>query len=450
VKRTVVLDVVGLTGGLLGEHTPHLSALARRGSRRELGTVLPAVTCSVQSTFLTGALPRDHGVVGNGWYNRELAEVMLWKQSNHLVGGDKVWDAARRRDPDFTSAVLFWWFNMYSAADVSVTPRPIYLADGLKLPDFYTHPKPLHAVLRERLGDFPLFDFWGPRAGIKSTEWIARCARHVYDTRKPTLTLVYLPHLDYDLQRFGPNHPAIPAQLRAVDAVAGELIEHVEKDGARVIVLSEYGITDVSGPVHINRALRQAGLIEVREELGLEKLDAGASEAFAVADHQVAHVHVRNPDRLGEVRALLASLDGVGEVMGEDEKRAAGLDHPRAGDLVAVAAPDRWFTYYYWIDDAKAPEYARTVDIHRKPGYDPVELFTTASAAKVGWVLLKKKAGFRYLMDVIPLDATLVKGSHGRLPARVEDAPVIIASDELPAGRIDATAVKAIMLGEPT
>jgi predicted AlkP superfamily pyrophosphatase or phosphodiesterase len=329
-----------------------------------------------------------------------------------------------------------------------VTPRPIYWADGLKVPDFYTHPKPLHAALKDRLGDFPLFDFWGPRAGIKSTEWIARCARHVYDTRKPTLTLVYLPHLDYDLQRLGPGHPLIPAQLRAVDAVAGELIEHVERDGARVIVLSEYGITPVTGAVHLNRALRRAGLIEVREELGLEKLDAGASEAFAVVDHQVAHVYVKRRERIEEVRALVAGLDGVDQVLDADGQRAAGLDHPRSGELVAVSAADRWFTYYYWLDDALAPEWARTVDIHRKPGYDPVELFTNSSAAKVALTLLKKKAGLRYLMDVIPLDASLVKGSHGRLPATASDAPVILASDELPAGPIDATAVKSILLGQ--
>jgi predicted AlkP superfamily pyrophosphatase or phosphodiesterase len=447
-KRTVVIDVVGLSGGLVGEHTPNLAALAARGARRELGTVLPAVTCSVQSTFLTGVLPRDHGIVANGWYHRELAEVMFWKQSNHLVGGDKLWDAMRRADPDATTAMLFWWFNMYSSVDVSVTPRPIYWADGLKVPDFYTHPKPLHAALKDRLGDFPLFDFWGPRAGIKSTEWIARCARHVYDTRKPTLTLVYLPHLDYDLQRLGPGHPLIPAQLRAVDAVAGELIEHVERDGARVIVLSEYGITPVTGGVHLNRALRRAGLIEVREELGLEKLDAGASEAFAVVDHQVAHVYVKRRERIEEVRALVAGLDGVDQVFDADGQRAAGLDHPRSGELVAVSAADRWFTYYYWLDDALAPEWARTVDIHRKPGYDPVELFTNSSAAKVALTLLKKKAGLRYLMDVIPLDASLVKGSHGRLPATAADAPVILASDELPAGPIDATAVKSILLGQ--
>jgi predicted AlkP superfamily pyrophosphatase or phosphodiesterase len=445
-RRTVVIDVVGLSGGLLGEHTPNLSALAKRGAVRQLGTVLPAVTCSVQSTFLTGVMPSMHGVVGNGWYHRDLAEVLFWKQSNHLVAGEKLWDAMKRKDPDATSAMLFWWFNMYSSVDVSVTPRPIYWADGLKVADFYTHPKPLHGVLRERLGDFPLFDFWGPRAGIKSSEWIARCARHVYDTRKPTLTLVYLPHLDYDLQRLGPDHPGIPAQLRAVDAVAGELIAHVEKDGARVVVLSEYGITPVTGAVHLNRTLREAGLLEVREELGLEKLDAGASEAFAVVDHQVAHVYVKRRERVEEVAKLVAGLDGVAEVLDAAGKKTAGLDHARAGDLVAVSRADRWFTYYYWLDDAKAPEYARTVDIHRKPGYDPVELFTDSSPAKVAWVLLKKKAGLRYLMDVIPLDASLVKGSHGRLPATAAEAPVLIAGDTLPAGPIDATSVKQILL----
>ena len=448
-RRLVVLDVVGLTGGLLGEHTPNLSALAKRGARRTLGTVLPAVTCSAQSTFLTGLMPRDHGVVGNGWYYRDLAEVMLWKQSNHLVAGEKVWDAARKLDPSFTCAQLFWWFNMYSAADVSVTPRPIYWADGLKLPDFYTQPKALHEELRARLGDFPLFDFWGPRAGIKSSEWIGRCARHVYDTRKPTLTLVYLPHLDYDLQRLGPRDPGIAAQLRAIDAVAGELIEHVEKDGARVIVLSEYGIGEVTGAVHVNRALRQAGLIEVREERGLEKLDAGASEAFAVADHQVAHVYVRRRERVAEVRALLEGLEGVAEVLGDDEKRAAGIDHARSGELVAVSRADRWFSYYYWLDDDRAPEFARTVDIHRKPGYDPVELFTDSSIAKVGWVLLKKAAGFRYLMDVIPLDASLVRGSHGRLPTTPEESPVLVASEPLDGdGAIPATGVKDLLLSQ--
>lgn len=452
--RTVVLDVVGLSGDLLGSATPNLSRFAARGGARPLEAVLPAVTCPVQSTFVTGAPPRDHGAVGNGWYFRDTAEVALWKQSDHLVSGDKVWDAARRRDPSFSCAKLFWWFNMYSAADWSVTPRPIYLADGLKLPDIYTHPGELHRELVERLGPFPLFDFWGPRAGIASTQWIARCARHVYDSRRPTLTLVYLPHLDYDLQRFGPDDPRISRALREVDEAAGELIEHVERDGARVIVLSEYGITPVTGAVDVNRGLRRAGLLHVREELGLEKLDAGASEAFAVADHQVAHVYVRSPARVAEVKALVEGLDGVESVLDEEGKRAAGLDHPRSGELVAITRKDRWFSYYYWLDDAKAPEFARTVDIHRKPGYDPVELFADpairALPVKIGWTLLKKKLGFRYLMDVIPLDTGLVRGSHGRLTERPGEGPVICSNEPrlLPEGTrgLRAADVKELIL----
>jgi predicted AlkP superfamily pyrophosphatase or phosphodiesterase len=449
--RTVVLNVVGLTGDLLGDATPNLQRLAREGAARPLETVLPAVTCSAQSTFTTGLPPSGHGCVANGWYFRDTAEVSLWRQANQLVAGEKIWEAAKRRDPTFTCAKLFWWYAMYSAADYAVTPRPIYWADGLKLPDIYTEPAALRDELVFRLGEFPLFNFWGPNADIASTRWIARCVRHVYDTRRPTLTLVYLPHLDYNLQRLGPDHPAIQDDLRAVDAVCGELIDHVRKDGARVIVLSEYGITRVTGAVHVNRALREQGLVRVRLERGLEKLDAGASEAFAVADHQVAHVYVRRRERVAEVKRLLEGLPGVGSVLDEEGKRAAGLDHPRSGELVAISKPDRWFSYYYWLDDERAPEFARTVDIHRKPGYDPAELFVDPELSlvplRIGLTLLKKKLGFRYLMDVIPLDASLVRGSHGRLTEREEQGPILISCEpHLLPHRVRAASVKSIVL----
>ncbi len=451
--RTVVLDVVGLTSELLGEHTPHLAKLAREGAARPIETVTPAVTCTVQSTFLTGALPREHGAVANGWYYRDLAEVWLWRQSNALVGGEKLWDAARRRDGAFTCAQLFWWFNMYGTADYSVTPRPIYPADGSKIPDIYTEPDSLRDELNRKLGAFPLFNFWGPAADIRSSRWIGACAKHVFDTRRPTLTLVYLPHLDYDLQRFGPNHSKIAKALRAVDGVCGELIDHFSREGARIIVLSEYGITSVIGAVDINRVLRNAKLLRVREELRQEKLDSGASEAFAVADHQVAHVYVQRRERIVEVKRLLESVDGIERVLDDEGKRALGLDHPRAGELVAIARPDRWFTYYWWLDDRVAPDFARTVDIHRKPGYDPAELFVDPRlgipALRIGWRLAQKTLGFRYLMDVIPLDPSLVRGSHGRVTDRPEHGPLLISSEPalVPAGPVHATRVKEIVLG---
>jgi len=450
-NRTLVLNVVGMTPALL-PHAPNLAALAKQGAVRPLRTVTPAVTTTVQSTFVTGTLPRDHGIVGNGWYFRDLSEIWLWRQSNRLVGGEKLWDAARRRDPSFTCAKLFWWYNMYSSADIAVTPRPMYPADGRKLPDIHTHPAELRDELQQALGQFPLFRFWGPAADIVSSRWIGQSALHVLEKNQPTLTLVYLPHLDYNLQRLGPNHPRIAQDVAKVDQVCGELIQSAQRAGMHVVALSEYGITEVSKPVHINRALRQAGWLRVRNELGRDQLDAGASDAFALADHQVAHVYIARPELVDKVADLLRALPGVERVLDEKGKREVGLDHPRSGELVAISRADSWFTYYHFLDDAQAPDYARTVDIHRKPGYDPVELFLDPALplvkARIAWKLVQKKLGMRYLMDVISLDATLVKGSHGRPTDYSDEGPLFITSapELLEEGPVAATDVKRLLL----
>ena len=451
-RPTAVLNVVGLTRALLGSDTPHLNALVADGASASLRAILPAVTCSAQATFLTGTLPREHGIVGNGWYFRDLAQVMFWRQSNQLVHGEKVWESARRRDPTCTCAKMFWWFNMYSTADWAVTPRPIYPADGRKIVDIYSQPADLRARLVAELGAFPFFSFWGPQADIRSSQWIADASMLVDRWHSPTLLLVYLPHLDYNLQRFGTTDPRIKADVRAIDEICGRLIAHCRERRRRVIVLSEYGLVDVAGPVHINRALREAGLLAVRDELGTEALDAGASEAFAVADHQVAHVYVRNPARVAEVTSLLEGVSGIESILDRAGQAGIGLDHERAGDLVAISAADRWFTYYYWLDDALAPDFARTVDIHRKPGYDPAELFLdpalTLPKIRIAATLARKTLGFRYLMNVIPLDASLVRGSHGRVTDRLEDGPVCITSEKelLRDDVIESTAVRDLTL----
>ena len=428
--KTVVLNVVGLTQKLMQSAMPRLSAWAAGGALASIDPAFPAVTCTAQADYLTGEYPERHGVVGNGWYVREDAEVRFWRQSNQLVQAPKIWDAARALDPSFTCANLFWWFNMYSTADYAVTPRPIYRADGRKVPDIYTTPADLRGALQSRLGTFPLFDFWGPRASIRSTQWIAAAAKHVDERFNATLTLVYLPHLDYNLQRLGPGDPATASDLAQVDEVCGDVIAFFEGRGADVVVVSEYGLVDVKTPVHVNRVLRDHGLIAVREEMGGELLDPGASAAFAVADHQVAHVYVNDRRRLEDVHGLVSAIPGVEAVYGQPEKAARHLDHSRSGDLLAVARPDAWFTYYYWLDDRRAPDFARTVEIHRKPGYDPAELLLDPAirvpALAVGWRLAKKALGFRMLMDVIPLDASLVKGSHGRPGAPPGDGPVFI------------------------
>ena len=453
---TLVILVVGLTPKLVGQFTPNIAALAARGALRPLETVTPAVTCTVQATLATGLPPSGHGAVANGWYFRDLKEVLLWRQPNSLLQGEKIWDAGKARDPGFTCAKMFWWYNMYSTADYSETPRPMYPADGRKIPDHYAHPPELHDELDAKLGRFPLFTFWGPTASIRSSAWITDATLHVMETRRPTLTLTYLPHLDYDLQKFGPDldHPEVRQSLRDIDALVGKLVAAADAEGRRVLVVSEYGITPVRDAIHINRALREAGLIAVRpEEHGREILDAGASAAFAMSDHQLAHVYVNDRARLAEVKALIEGLDGVEAVWDEEGKRANGLDHPRSGELVAISRPDRWFSYYYWLDEAKAPDFAPTVDIHRKPGYDPVELFLDPALRfpklAAGWKLGKRKMGFRQMLDLIsPSRTDLVKGSHGRITEDPGDGPLVISSEPgmLPEGPVRAVDFKALTL----
>ena len=454
-KPLVVLNVVGLTLDMLGTDTPHLQRLASEGFACPLGTVLPAVTCSAQSSILTGTMPREHGIVGNGWYFRDLAEIGFWKQSNHLVGGEPIYKAAKRRDPNYTTAKLFWWYNMYADVDWSVTPRPSYPSDGRKIPDSYSQPEELRDELQSRLGVFPLFKFWGPGADISSTRWIADAAVDMIQRRQPSLTLVYLPHLDYNLQRLGPDDPRVREDIRQVDAEAGKIIAAARQREMEVVALSEYAITAVKQPVHINRILRERGYVKVRREpLGWETLDAGASRAFAVADHQVAHVYVRDPRDIAAVKQLLAGSSGIDRVLDRAEQAEFGIDHDRAGELVTVAAPEAWFTYYFWRDDALAPDYARTVDIHRKPGYDPAELLIDPKLCcpklKIAWRLLQKKLGFRYYLDVIGLDATIVRGSHGRLPTpgreSSEGSAFICSSRAVQRDRLAMTEVKDLLL----
>ena len=445
-KPLVVINVVGLTLDLIGPDTPNIKRVADEGFARPLGTVLPAVTCTAQSTLLTGLMPRDHGIVGNGWYYRDLAEVLFWRQSNHLVYGERIYQAGRRRDPNYTTAKMFWWYNMYADVEWSVTPRPSYPADGRKVFDSYSKPAELRDQLHRKYGTFPLLRFWGPGADIASSRWIADASVDVMTQFNPTLTLVYLPHLDYNLQRLGPKSPRIADDLRLVDAEAGKLIDAARARDAEVVVLSEYAISEVNRPVHINRMLREHGYLQVRHEpMGWETLDCGASRAFAVADHQVAHVYVGHPDDVQPVADLFRETDGIDLVLDRRTQTDFGIDHHRSGELVVVAEAGCWFTYYFWLDDALAPDYARTVDIHRKPGYDPAELFFDPGMKllklRMARRLLQKALGFRYYMDVIGLDASIVKGSHGRLPTpgrETSEGPVFICStraidqDEIP------------------
>lgn len=444
-NKTVVIDIVGLSANLIGEHTPFLDAYIKKRHLTPIKPVLPAVTTTSQSTYVTGKWPAENGIVGNGWYDREDSEVKFWKQSNKLVQVDKIWDNARKQDPNFTVSKMFWWYNMYSTADWSVTPRPQYHADGVKAPDCYTYPPELRDELQSELGQFPLFNFWGPNANIKSTRWIADASMSVEKRHNPTLTLIYLPHLDYCLQKFGPDFSKISKELHEIDEVVKDLIQFYEARDAKIILLSEYGINPVDNPIHINRILRNEGLISVRNERWYELLDAGVSKAFAVSDHQIAHIYLNDPAVKERVMQVLKKTPGIDLVLDKEAQKEYHIDHQRSGDIVVVAKPDSWFTYYYWLDDAKAPDYAHLVDIHRKPGYDPVEMFMDPKnpliKLRAGYKLARKLLGFRYLMDVIPLDATLVKGSHGGINISKEYYPVIVTDQAAEKQELEAVDV---------
>ena len=449
-KRTLVALVVGLTKAHIGDDTPAIRALAERGWAAPVTPVLPAVTCSAQATYVTGLPPQGHGVVGNGWYWRERGEVAFWKQSNALMQGPRLWDLARDRDAEFTCATMFWWFNMFADVDWSVTPRPIYHHDGRKDPDVYSSPPQLRSRLNRELGRFPLFRFWGPATSIEATRWIVDATLSVLAQERPTLTLAYLPHLDYDHQRYGPQAPQSRQALREVDAEVARLIEVADRDGLELLLLSEYGIEEVSRPVHLNRVLREAGFLEPwLNDDSWELLEPGACRAFAVADHQLAHVYVRRPGDLEAVREVLESTPGVERVLSGAER--GELDHPRAGDLVCVAKPGAWFTYYYWLDDALAPDFANCVEIHKKPGYDPCELFFDPRKGfvklRLAWKLLRKICGFRTMFDLIALEPSLVRGSHGRPPRTPEEGAVLVSGSPVGArDRVAATDVQGLIL----
>jgi predicted AlkP superfamily pyrophosphatase or phosphodiesterase len=431
-QPVLVVLAVGLTPRSIGKDTPHLAALARAGCMAPMDGILPGVTLSAQATLLTGRMPSAHGAVGNGWFDRESFEIGFWRQSNALVAGKKLYELARERDPTFTCAKLFWWWNMGAAVDWSVTPRPFYPADGRKIPALYGWPPSFPAELEAELGPFPFFDFWGPKAGLPSSRWLASAAALALREKRPTLTLVYLPHLDYSQQQWGPADPRSRAALAQLDQLCGELFAAAGDTGAEIVVVSEYGLEPVDTPIHVNRALRREGLLTVRATPTGELLDPFGSSALAVADHQIAHVYARTEEALGRAAHVLRNLAGVEEILDRRSQRRFGLDHARSGDLVAVAKRGAWFTYYYWLDDERAPDFARTVDIHRKPGYDPCELFVDPELRfpklRVARRLAQKALGMRYLMDLIPLDASLVRGSHGRIPQDPLDGPLFLCS----------------------
>jgi predicted AlkP superfamily pyrophosphatase or phosphodiesterase len=376
---------------------------------RPLRPSFPAVTCPVQATLLSGKLPAQHGIIANGFYDRDTREVKFWEQPAALVQQPRVWDLLKAARPELTTAVLFWQNSMFINADVVVTPRPLHLDSGL-VQWCYSKPAGYYENLKSEIGDFRLQTYWGPVASLASSRWIADAALYTWRKQKPNLLLVYLPHLDYASQKFGPESPQTQQALREIDGVVGELLK--EFSDAAVSVCSEYSLSPVSGAIYPNRLLREAGLLRVREIAGSEHLDFELSDAFAMVDHQVAHIFCQ-PKAIAAAKAVLEKIPGI---------EFTRIDHARSGELVVVAPPDKWFAYYWWNDWAKAPAFAHTVDIHRKPGYDPCELW-------FDWPRMART--FKLATATNP---ELVKGSHGRLPQGDDGWATLLLDERAAAG----------------
>ena len=407
----VLLSVPGLREKDLAL-MPNLKRLTAAGDRAPLGPSFPCVTCPVQVNMTTGKLPRDHGVVANGFYWREKEQVEMWTAWNDAIASPQIWDILHQHNSEIISAAWFPLLSKGCGADYICTPAPIHNPDGSESLWCYTQPPEMYGELRDALGHFPLQHFWGPLANIKSTAWIIDSAVWAALEHRPNFFYIYLPHLDYAAQKHGPDSPQALQSLVELDEVLGRLIAGFaeayggapdEQQLPLYLVTSEYVITAVDHVTYPNRTLREAGLLTVREESSLEVLDVAASRAWALVDHQLSHIFVRDRDAatIAAVKDLFDGRAGIDEILAGADRERYELNHDRAGDVVLVSTPNSWQAYYWWTDDARAPAYARTVDIHRKPGYDPVELhFDPATKS-------------------IPLDARLVKGSHGA-PAREE------------------------------
>jgi predicted AlkP superfamily pyrophosphatase or phosphodiesterase len=414
-EYVVLLSVPGLRGSDLA-HMPRLSALVASGDRAELVPSFPAVTCAVQANMTTGLPPSEHGVIANGFYWRDKHTIEMWTSPNDCIERPQLWDILHEQSPGTTSAV---WFPLHSkncGADYVCTPAPVHNPNGSESLWCYTRPESLYGELMAEFGHFPLQHFWGPLANIKSTAWIVASAIRAAERFRPNLFYIYLPHLDYAAQKNGPDSAQASKAVAELDVEIGRLVDGIAAAYGDVqplwLVASEYVITPVNHVFYPNRALREAGLLAVKESDGGELIDFATSRAFALADHQLSHIFVQDADKQTIARAadMLRNQPGVAAVISPRESKEYDLAHPRSGELIVISEPTSWQAYYWWTDDAKAPSFARTVDIHRKPGYDPVEMF------------------FDPATRGIPLDATLVKGSHGAPAIDPEQRGVLVSS----------------------
>jgi predicted AlkP superfamily pyrophosphatase or phosphodiesterase len=423
-KHVIVINAVGLPNDPSAQRTPNIRRLADNGTSLSMIPSFPAVTCSVQATLTTGKYPREHGIIGNGFMDRDNYQVSFWEQNARLVRSERIWEIVKKNNESLKTAVLFWQNTLFTNSDVVVTPKPIHLDNEVV---FWCYSKPVgfYEEIAKDIGEFDLRSYWGPLASRKSSEWITKCAMLTIEKHKPNLLLMYLPQVDYSAQKFGPDSPEANSDIGFVDQLVGQMVSKTEELGIAkdtvFIILSEYSFNKVSRSVSLNVKLRDANLLAVRKINGKEYIDYEHCKAFAMADHQFAHVYVKK-GYLDETKSILNKVEGVSRILDDEGKKAYKIDNDRSGELIAIADNDCWFNYYWWYDSNDAPAFAKNVDIHRKPGYDPLELF------------------FDPRTKGISMDTDLIKGSHG---ADTRPVPVVIGRNDPKSKQesIDATQI---------
>ena len=432
--RVCFILVAGLDQKLAAGAGGVLADFAHRGT---LEPVLPAVTCTMQATLTTGKIPADHGIVCNGLYTHDnpalhglldddsfpefRRQISFWEQSNQLLQAPRFWAGKPLR-----TAMLFWQQSMPDAADIVLTPKPEHTPDGKTVSSCFSRPRDLYSRLAAKLGPFPLHHYWGPMASLPSSQWIINAAMEIWRHDPVDLQLVYVPHLDYNLQRLGPDHPAVTKDAADIAALLAPLVEMVRSDGGVAIIAGDYGMSAVNKTIFPNQALRAAGLLKTRPDNdGKLLIDFAASRAMSMVDHQIAYIYCA-ADAVEQTQKVLRDLEGVGIIARSVEERSRlGLNTPRAGQLVVLSKPEAWFAHDWWHNDSEKPLWQFSVDIHRKPGYDPRELF------------------FDPARKCIAQDTNLIKGSHGVITADPEKLPVLLSDIALPATSTPATAIAA-------
>lgn len=394
-RKLAVLQVAALGW----EFCSRRVATAKLPAFKKARSVFPAVTCTVMASVRTASPPARHGMVANGLFFRDLKKVMFWEQAASLVDGPRWWEETRRRDQTRV-AMMFWQQSLGEQVDLVLSPRPIHKHNGGLIQDCLSRPEQLYADLCEASGrSFQLMHYWGPLAsGKKSSDWIIGAYEHVMKREQPGLLFGYLPHLDYDLQRYGPDHPRARRAAKSLRKALARFIAACQEHDYEYVIYGDYEINPVTrGALFPNRRLMDAGLFRTREIEGMLYPDFFHYEVFAMVDHEVAHVYVADPSKIEFVRNTFTGMPGVASVWTREEAAAVGLNHPRSGELILLAEPGAWFAYPWWTEKSQAPDYARHIDIHNKPGFDPCELF-------FGWPL-----------PSVSQDTGKVRGTHGRI-----------------------------------